>query len=152
MFHEIRNNCRINVTSPRSHHDTPQRCEAHRSINRQTFINSRNRSTITNMTGDKFQLLKRFAQKFSCFMCYILMTSTMCAIFTYLVFRIIFRWQGITISFFWHSRMERSIKHYHTCNVRQKFLKSTNPCGICWIMKRCQEREFFNLLNDLFIN
>ena len=152
MLHQIRNNCRINVTSPSSHHDTTQRCEAHRSINRQTFINSCNRSTITNMTSDKFQLLKRFAQKFSCFMRHILMTGTMSSVLADLVFCIIFRWQWIAISFFWHSGMERSIKHYHTCNVRQKFLKSTNPCSICWIVKRCQEREFFNFLNDLFIN
>ena len=136
MLHQVWNNRWIDVTCTCSHHNSTKRSKAHRSIHWAPLINCCDRSTVSDVASDEFQFFNRFTQKFRSFVGYILMASSMCSVFTDLIFSVVLSWQWIAISLFWHSCVERCIKNSHTGNVWKNFLESTDTVSIGRIVQR----------------
>ena len=135
VLHQVRNDSWVNIPCTRSHHDAAKWCESHRGIYRNALVNCCDRSSVTNVTSDKFEFFNRTSQNFRSFLGYILMAGTVSSVLANLVFSVIFSRNRIAISFFRHSCMERGVKDYHAGNVWQNFSKSTDACSIGWIMQ-----------------
>jgi len=150
VFHDIRNNGRVNRAATRAHFNAVKRREAHACIHTSAALYGGDGRTVAYMAGDNLCLFRGLAENFYHLAGNIAMRCSVRTVAADMLLFHHFIRNGVNICLFGHGLMESRIKYEHLRNIRHNLCTAFDSHEVRSCMKRREIAAELQLCKHFF--